>query len=210
MYRKNFVGIFLLVFLLGLFFQYNRMDGFLYLSAVKSKDAKAGWNLENSQQDKAALARDTFLIIYNPENVRSTLMQHELKKMLEGQKKSAVIVRSSEIPEITKAQYTGVILATGQISQVAALSAVEDYAEEGGTVLILQGLMDDTLPEAFLHEIGIASLGQAKDVPGIRVKTDFLFGAKDFSMDVPGYQTNAREVVLEPSDAAEKVPFINN
>ena len=55
MYRKNFVGIFLLVFLLGLFFQYNRMDGFLYLSAVKSKDAKAGWNLENSQQDKAAL-----------------------------------------------------------------------------------------------------------------------------------------------------------
>ena len=199
MYRKNFAGIFLLVFLLGIFFQYNRMDGFLYLSAVKSKDARAGWTLENSLQDKAALPKDTFLIIYNPENVRSTLMQHELKKMLEGQKKTAVVVRSAETPDITKEQYTGVILATGQLSQVAALSAVEDYAEDGGTVLLLQGLMDDSVPEALLHEIGIASLGQAKDVSGIRVKTDFLFGARDFSMDAAGYQTNAREAVLEPS-----------
>ena len=65
MYRKNFAGIFLLVFLLGIFFQYNRMDGFLYLSAVKSKDARAGWTLENSLQDKAALPKDTFLIIYH-------------------------------------------------------------------------------------------------------------------------------------------------
>ena len=132
MYKGNFIGIFILVFLLGLFFQYNRMDGFLYLSAVRSKDTRAEWRLENSQQDKASLGRDTFLVIYNPENVRSTLLQHQIKKMLAGQKKQAVVLPYDEDTEIRREDYAGVVLATGQLQQVAALPRVEQYVEAGG------------------------------------------------------------------------------
>ena len=32
MYKRNFIAAFLIVFLLGLFFQYNRTDGFMKLS----------------------------------------------------------------------------------------------------------------------------------------------------------------------------------
>lgn len=199
MYKGNFIGIFILVFLLGLFFQYNRMDGFLYLSAVRSKDTRAEWRLENSQQDKASLGRDTFLVIYNPENVRSTLLQHQIKKMLAGQKKQAVVLPYDEDTEIRREDYAGVVLATGQLQQVAALPRVEQYVEAGGTALFLQRLFPNEVPAELLERLGITAMDGLREVPGIEVQTDFLFGAKGFSMNTPGYRTDACAVQLQPA-----------
>ena len=48
MYRKHIIAVFGLVFLLGLFFQYNRTDGFVRLSANTNPQALAQYPLQLS------------------------------------------------------------------------------------------------------------------------------------------------------------------
>ena len=53
MYKRNFIAAFLIVFLLGLFFQYNRTDGFMKLSTnIHENFGANGTFVEGSEEDK--------------------------------------------------------------------------------------------------------------------------------------------------------------
>lgn len=87
MYKRNFIAAFLIVFLLGLFFQYNRTDGFMKLSTnIHENFGANGALVEGSEEDKA-LERETFLILYDPMNLRSMFLKHYLERFIREQKK---------------------------------------------------------------------------------------------------------------------------
>ena len=87
MYKKNIIAVFALVFLLGLFFQYSRSDGFVRLSANTNHHILQQYPQQTSMQEKKTLAKDNFLLIYDPASVQSMFLKHNLEKLIRNQKK---------------------------------------------------------------------------------------------------------------------------
>ena len=136
MYKKNIAAIFILVFVLGLFFQYNRSDGFVRLSKnVNENVLNAAVN--GQMQDKASLPKEKFLVVYDPANVSSMFMKHNLEKIITDQKKD-VVTMPVHAAEAFSQDYTGVLLTTGDMQKIPGIAALEQYVEQGGTAIFLQ------------------------------------------------------------------------
>jgi hypothetical protein len=210
MYKRNIAVVFILVFLLGAFFQYNRSDGFIRLSKNTNVDLM-DTEPENSMQDKASLPQDTFLIVYEPTDVRSTFFKHVIEQTAAYEKKKTVAITNTTSIETIDDKYIGVVLATNDLSRIVSLPQVEQYVNHGGTALFLQGI--ETAPAELLPDLGINAMGDMSNTVGIHMEDDFLFGAKGFSMNDPAYVTSANQVILNPSvklhvSSAEGVPLI--
>ena len=129
MNKRGVYLIFLAVLLLGCFFQYLRMDGFLHLGALRNFAA-----VERAKQqpwaEADAIARDRYLIFYDPEDVASMFARHNVERLLAQQKKdyeSHPLREAVEIPQETR----GVVFATGRAGVAASLSAALSYAAPG-------------------------------------------------------------------------------
>ena len=152
MYKRNFIAAFLIVFLLGLFFQYNRTDGFMKLSTnIHENFGANGALVEGSEEDKA-LEREAFLILYDPLNLRSMFLKHYLERFIREQKKATLAAEIGAVPEIDR-RYMGVLVTTGNIGAVAALPQIEQYVADGGTALFLDGLSVTVVPAGFAERI---------------------------------------------------------
>lgn len=215
MNKRGVYLIFLAVLLLGCFFQYLRMDGFLHLGALRNFAA-----VERAKQqpwaEADAIARDRYLIFYDPENVASMFARHNVERLLAQQKKdyeSHPLREAVEIPQETR----GVVFATGRAGVAASLSAALSYAAAGGTVLFTQRLeaADDTAPLAdeARGALGLTAIGGAADTPGVRFPTDFLVGVQGKAFDNGIYETQADAVTLAPDavvdmESAAGVPLL--
>ncbi len=178
--KRGIALVFALVMVLGIFFQFNRMDGFLHLSALRNLTLLPA--LEE-QGDAVALARDKYLILYDPRDVGSVFARHRLAGILARQKKECDIASIYAEDTTIADEYRGVLLATGSLERVACLPAVRQYAAAGGTVAVLLRLEagGGSLPQDLLVDLGIAHLGNDRSVRGIHLWTDFLFGGKGAS-----------------------------
>lgn len=215
MNKRGVYLIFLAVLLLGCFFQYLRMDGFLHLGALRNFAA-----VERAKQqpwaEADAIARDRYLIFYDPEDVASMFARHNVERLLAQQKKdyeSHPLREAVEIPQET----CGVIFATGRVGVAASLSAALSYAAAGGTVLFTQRLeaADDTAPltDEARGALGLTAIGGAADTPGVRFPTDFLLGVQGKAFDNGIYETQADAVTLAPDavvdmESAAGVPLL--
>lgn len=195
MYRKNIIAVFGLVFLLGLFFQYNRTDGFVRLSANTNPQALAQYPLQLSMQDKDSLAKDRFLLLYDPTSVRSVFLKYKTVELIEQQKKSVQVLPLSAAID-PQEKYDGVLLAAGNLEQAVALPYVADYVKNGGTAVFMERIVPGPVSNAFVSELGITSLGSEINTDGIKMLTNFLFGGQGFTLNGKSYQTNANFVTL--------------
>ena len=215
MNKRGVYLIFLAVLLLGCFFQYLRMDGFLHLGALRNFAA-----VERAKQqpwaEADAIARDRYLIFYDPEDVASMFARHNVERLLAQQKKDYESHPLREAVEISQ-ETRGVIFATGRVGVAASLSAALSYAAAGGTVLFTQRLeaADDTAPltDEARGALGLASIGGAADTPGVRFPTDFLVGVQGKAFDNGIYETQADAVTLAPDavvdmESAAGVPLL--
>ena len=69
-FKKEIWSVFIITALLGVFFQINRMDVFLYLNSWQN-NIQAG-NIWQSMGNQKA-AKDNYLLIYDPTDVQSVL-----------------------------------------------------------------------------------------------------------------------------------------
>lgn len=196
MYKRNFIAAFLIVFLLGLFFQYNRTDGFMKLSTnIHENFGANGTFVEGSEEDKE-LERETFLILYDPMNLRSMFLKHYLERFIREQKKATLAAEIGAVPEIDR-RYIGVIVTTGNIGAVAALPQIEQYVAEGGTALFLDGLSDTGMPAGFAERIGVRRFGESYTREGIHMTSDLIFGVQSIGVSGRSYQTTTAAVSLD-------------
>jgi hypothetical protein len=197
MYKRNFIAAFLIVFMLGLFFQYNRTDGFMKLSTnIHENFGMNGTLVEGSGADRA-MERETFLILYDPVNLRSMFLKHYLERFLREQKKATLAAEIGVVPVIDR-RYMGVLVATGNIGGIAALPQLEQYVADGGTALFLDGLSDVELPADFIERIGVHRFGESYTREGIHLTSDIIFGVQSLGVSGRAYQTTTAAVSLVP------------
>lgn len=206
--KRGIAGIIAFVILLGCFFQFTRMDGFLKLDSVKNLvnvprilDKKGDWDQ----------SRDSFLILYDARDVASVFAEHRLSRLIAQQKKSSYSAKIGDESVEINDNYRGVLVVTGALNRVAALDKVRSYVENGGTAALLIAPDAASTPgQDFLQAAGIAELGGNANVKGIKLRTDFLFGGKGFSFgEDSAYNTSGSKVKLV-SDALVHIAGIDD
>ena len=200
MNNRSLCLLLLIAFLLGCFFQYSRLDGFLHLGGVDNALSIDG-SLRPAPPEEE-LPREKFLIIYDPEDVPSMYARHNMEKILTEKRKafeSVPLTASFVIDQSNR----GVILATGRLGAVKMLPAVLDYGSAGGSILLLQKIeQEEVFPISadVLRTFGVEQLGATTDVLGIHLLTNFLVGGKDFSFGEGSvYTTHANVLSLAPT-----------
>lgn len=140
MNKRGIYALFFVVVLLGCFFQYTRLDGFLHLNPAANKfrrienlPVQVDWSqVEN-------LPVENYIVIYDPTSVRSMFCRHNAERTLQAKKKhfeSVDLRQSMAIPQDTQ----GVVVTTGRLGAVAALPQILQYVQQGGTLVVLQQL----------------------------------------------------------------------
>ncbi|SFT50404.1 hypothetical protein SAMN02910356_00836 [Selenomonas sp. GACV-9] len=195
--KRGIALIFILVMALGIFFQLSRMDAFLHLLPLRNLTQLPAAAL---QGEDVELARDKYLLLYDPRDVGSVFARHRLAKILAQQKKDCETASIYDADTAVASDYRGVLLATGCLERVACLPAVREYARAGGTVAVLMHLeAGGSLPQDLLSDLGVAQVGKEAQVRGIHIWTDFLFGGKGVSFgEGTVYDTVCTEVSLQP------------
>ena len=205
MNKRNIVLLFVFAALLGCFFQYTRLDGFLHLGAVQNQRT-AEQTEQAPWQDADTIERDHYVIVYDPTDVPSMYSRHNVERMLTEQKKSFesyAFYDAVNIPETTR----GIIVTTGRLGMVASMGSVLDYARNGGTVLLTQHVdprEGEPMGSDVLQAFGIASVGGDIEAPGVRFLTNFVIGAKGQKFEKGSvYSTTAKEISLTPDSEVE-------
>ena len=198
-FKKEIWGVFIFAALLGVFFQMNRMDAFLYLNPWHNAlGVEQSWQAVDGQKQ----ARESYLLLYDPADVQSVLTKHIVEKIMHEQKKSIQSIPFYH-PVVIESQCQGVVIATNKLSSLAGLANVEQYVEQGGRAAILRNLQADLMPEGMAAKLGAASIGQEISVPGIRVVGNMFLGSQGFGFDSDIYTTSATAVQLNQNAAAE-------
>lgn len=195
--RRDIGVVFLLVFLLGIFYQLNRMDVFLHLSKWDNISDESLPVMTDSFSN-TLIPREKYLIIYDPTDVQSVLINHNVAQMLSDEKKDSRSVIAYNDFAVDDG-YDGIIIATGFLSKVRAMDKVENYVQAGGRALILQSLDNTMTNTDLLERLGVISVGAYVSERGADIKTDFMLGLKEFSISIPAYDNVVTKVTLEPS-----------
>ena len=218
MNKRAILLICVLVIALGLFVQFNRMDGLLRLLPSRSHDIQLTDTVNLDSEE----GRDQYLIIYDPLSVQSVLTRHNIVKMLAQQKK-AVTVRKLDgeiwpagnddgLEAVTPSadgmygdlqSYKGVLLITGNLDQVAGWEELCQYVAAGGNLAVLEHVDDHLATEApsRLQDIGITALQGVRTVPGLQVDSDFLLGGRGLRINDARVYNNEAAVVELASGA---------
>ena len=210
MNKRSLCILIFIAFLLGCFFQYSRLDGFLHIESPKNLalTERVGRAAPPESED---LAREKFLLIYDPTDVASMYARHNMERIFTEKRKDYESIPFYEVRPLD-GSCQGVALATGRLNAVAMLPAVLDYVRAGGTLLVLQKveqMEDSPVPDDILRDLGIAAMGAVADFPGMNFCTNFLVGAKDFVIDEDApFTTQANEVELT-EDAALHIESAN-
>lgn len=199
-FKKEIWSVFIVTALLGVFFQINRMDALLYINPWQNHLEEGNFlQAVGSQQQN----RENYLLIYDPADVQSVLTRHIVEKIIHEQKKSIQSVPFYQ-PVVIDSKCQGVVIATNKLKNLAAMTSIEQYVEQGGRAAILRNLQSELLSEEMVAQLGIASLGQEISVPGIRVTGDMFLGVQGFGFDSDIYTTAVTDVMLT-SDAVPQV-----
>ena len=86
-FKKEILGVFVLVMALGIFFQLSRMDALLHINPWQNMQE---WVQGEASSDYDSLGREKFLVVYDPAEVQSVLKRHMIGKILKEQKKEPV------------------------------------------------------------------------------------------------------------------------
>lgn len=199
-FKKEIWSVFIVTALLGVFFQINRMDALLYINPWQNNLEEGNFlQAVGSQQQN----RENYLLIYDPADVQSVLTRHIVEKIIHEQKKTIQSVPFYQ-PVVIDSKCQGVVIATNKLKNLAAMTSIEQYVEQGGRAAILRNLQSELLPEEMVAQLGIASLGQEISVPGIQVTGDMFLGLQGFGFDSDIYTTAVTDVMLT-SDAVPQV-----
>lgn len=208
MNRRSIVFLLVLAALLGLFFQLTRSSSFWQAASFRNA-AHQRMTAQEPWSEAADIARDHFVILYDPTEVPSMFTRHNAETMLQEQKKSFEshsLQEAIPIPSGTQA----VLLATGRVESLAAQQAVLDYVRAGGTLLVLQypGVSDwKAAPAAWRQALGIAGMGPAMPHEGLDFRTDFLVGSKGLYLGLTSDMLPPSPSVRLADDAVTEIAY---
>lgn len=199
MNKKSLLVPICIIFLLGIFFQMNRMDTLLHIFKNENTATKTITVVEKPDGIDS-LKKDNFLIIYDDMNVYSTFLKYRVQKQLQDYlKKQVDIVALNNTNSFDMGKnYSAVLWLAPNFNNAVLWENVKQYTVSGGTLMILMGsgFLNNSSAQQFA---GIASAGSNITVNGVNITSDFLLGAKNFNTDASiGYSTYALDCNLQP------------
>ncbi|WP_196605701.1 DUF2194 domain-containing protein [Pectinatus haikarae] len=200
MYKKNLFLAVLIIFAMGLFFQFNRMDVLLHL--FKSKNVTNAVTAYIKEPDSAKrLTKDRFLIIYDNENVYSTFLKYRLQTQIEHyMKKDADVITINDSSSFPAKDYSAVLWAAERFDNEVLWNSARQYADNGGTLEIMTTGGIENAP-ALYEPLGISNVNGSVTAAGINMTSTLLLGTNGFKMAEgdTSYNTYALNCELQPA-----------
>ena len=121
MHRNDAFWIIVIVLFLGVFFQYNRMDGFLHLFSVANTAISSVQRSDEPWSQADTVTPDTYIVIYDPSSVESMFLRHETERMLKEKKMRFQSIRHDQPITMNMSTIRGIILSTGELEKIVSL-----------------------------------------------------------------------------------------
>ncbi|WP_346353114.1 DUF2194 domain-containing protein [Azotosporobacter soli] len=206
--HRNMFLVLLLVFSLGLFFQYNRSDGFLRLFSNQNTQLLSGQAKEEPPL-ASSLPRERYLIVYDPADPDSLRLGANVEQTLKSLKKDYLIQSARQsLPEPFPA-VNGIILVSGDLEATVDFDRFRAQVDSGLTLYLLTTpVLNDKLL-AVQTELGIAAVSPAANAPGGRLLDNLLLGGKDFSLPGGVFDNSSLGVQLTPEATAHMLALDN-
>lgn len=181
MRHSRSIGLVLLIVLgLGLFFQYNRVDGFLRLMK-NTNSVTAVAPVKAMGTADLSIPQERYLVVYDPEFIHSVLLQRNIIRTLGRLKKEVKAVRARET--LTGSlDYNGIFVAVENIERVAGLQRIRDYARSGGTVYFAFRPVPGPTLAGIQRELGLTAVTGVVDSWGVRLQSNLLIGGLGFEL----------------------------
>lgn len=178
MHHRSIAVILCMAALLGILFQYNRSDGFLRLLKNTNMSRSMGGIKEKNEGDDA-LARDRYLLVYDPTSSESLRLRLNIEKTLQQQKKSVKVIPAREVIG-QELNYNGIICTVSNWDNIKSMETFREYVRQGGKVYFLITPLPGSAFNNMASEVGFASFSnQAPSVTsGIKMLSNVLLGSK--------------------------------
>lgn len=211
MYKRHITIVLCLILFLGLFFQYNRSDGFIRL--IRNSNAIAVSASPKDYDDAGKnLPAERFLVVYDPENVYSLLLRRNIEKTARYLKKDVTAIAAKESAG-RNLNYDGVILALENLDQVQSMNDFREYARRGGTVYLMFRPLPGAVLNGIYRDLGFSRIEGVVNTYGVKMDTNLLIGGKGFELDDDTYNTSTMKGELDPKarlhmSSAEGLPLL--
>lgn len=176
MHKRGIAAVSIVILLLTIFFQLNRMDVFPRLFSSKNIPQEVIADIQ-ALDAKLLERKECFLILYDSTSVYSTYGKIELEKYLAKLKRR---IESRYFAEhVDFSVYKAVIVAVDELSVIpdVILKQLSQYVKNGGFVY-LTGIMS---PHWFLRQAGgIANDSKMQEDYGVRLYNHAFIGVDDF------------------------------
>lgn len=177
MHKRGIIAVSLVILVLAVFFQLNRMD--ILPKLFSSRNINRAVSVDMQLDTALASHRDKFLLLYDPTSVYSTHGKIELEKYLTKLKRHTESRYFGEIVDFS--DYRAVVVHVDQLEVVpeAVIDRLNHYVANGGSVYLAGGI---NAPNWLLQQAGVTS-GSAEMVvdTGVRLYNDAFIGAGSFS-----------------------------
>lgn len=192
MNRKQIYMVIGLAAMVGCFFQYNRMDGFLHWSRVENRILISG---KSQGVPGSAVQREKYVLLYDAGDVGSVLTAHMVEKILQEEKKEVITVKAREQVTFDES-YRGVLVVSSHITSMPSYENLLSYARQGGTVVLFQHPDEGDLDLSLDALMGVHG-GKNKTAYGLEVMDSFLLGANHVTLGKDRYSTDTLDVTLK-------------
>lgn len=193
---RSIGSVLLLVLILGLFFQYNRNDGFLRLAKNTNSPVPAAVLPAVKSSADLYGPREKYLVVYDPEFVHSVLLQRNVAQTFRQLKKDVRVARARDAVE-GPLDYRGIILTVENLDKVKSLARFRDYAKNGGTVYVLFRPVPGPAFLALGAEMGCAAADGLTEASGIKLLSNILIKGSGFELHEDALTSSLR-VQLAP------------
>lgn len=181
MSNRNITIVLCLVLFLGLFFQYNRTDGFIRLIKNTNVSAAVGPVKQRAEPDEN-IPREKYLLVYDAGNVYSLLLKRSVEKTVQYMKKEVQSVPAQAAIGLGP-DYAGVLLAVENLDNVKNLGVIREYVRQGGKAYLLIRPMPGPALSSLYREIGFTNVGGVVDTSGVRMYSNLLIGGKGLELN---------------------------
>lgn len=184
MYKRNIIFALSLVLFLGLFFQYNRTDGFL--SLMKNTNALTVMGTLKERPAISFLPKEKYLLVYDNLNVENILLKRNIERMMKYLKKELEFVKINEKID-SNLSYAGIILAVDDLEKIKDMNLLRNYVRNGGNLFFATPPLVGPTLTSISGEIGFNTMRTFENASGIKVKSNILLKGKGFELTDRAY-----------------------
>ncbi|MBC8015305.1 MAG: DUF2194 domain-containing protein [Sporomusaceae bacterium] len=187
MHHRSVTFVLCMVMVLGLFFQYNRDDGFLHL-IENTNTVDAMGQVREVPGGADSLPKERYLLIYDPISSDSLRLRLNIERALRQLKKEVKVMSARETVE-DGLNYSGVICTVVNWDNIKSMDVFRRYVQGGGTLYFLYTPSQGAVFAEMATEVGIS--GAAMEEPGLtkgtKMLSDVLLGAQDAEFSGPTF-----------------------